>query len=134
MRTNKWEELAKLFNLVLDEEFYIKQTNNKEKYTHLYKFTEDGLQILVDGAWRDRHSALYYLLTGSDEIVYIPFKPKTGDIYWCLSYAEPIEQYWNGDHEDLTFWKCGNCFRTKEEAEVKGKELMEQIRKEYENE
>lgn len=39
---------------------------------------------------------------------------------------------WNDDLTDLLFWKAGNCFKTREEAEAKGKEIMEQIRKEYE--
>ena len=28
-------------------------------------------------------------------------------------------------------WNAGNCFKTKEEAQTKGKEVMEQIRKKY---
>lgn len=34
--------------------------------------------------------------------------------------------------EDYAMCKSGNCFRTEEEAKTKGKEIMEQIQKEYE--
>ena len=34
--------------------------------------------------------------------------------------------------EGYAIWKSGNCFRTKEEAETKGKEIMEKLVKEYE--
>lgn len=34
---------------------------------------------------------------------------------------------------DLINWKIGNCFRTKEEAKIKGKKLMEEIIGEYKN-
>ena len=39
---------------------------------------------------------------------------------------------WTDEGLDLLFWKVGNCFKTEEEAKTKGKEIMEQIQKEYE--
>ena len=39
---------------------------------------------------------------------------------------------WTDECLDLLHWKTGNCFRTEEEAKTKGKEIMEQIKKEYE--
>lgn len=49
----------------------------------------------------------------------------------CIRWLASSEVYWNGDTSDLVYWKLGNCFRTREEAETKGKEIMETIKKEY---
>ena len=63
-------------------------------------------------------------------------KNKKGETYWYYPnpiYFGVINSYvWNDDLTDLLFWKVGNCFKTREEAETKGKEIMEQIQKEYE--
>ena len=42
------------------------------------------------------------------------------------------ELYWQGTNIDYLRFYNGNFFRTKEEAQSKGKEIMEQIKKEYE--
>ena len=42
-----------------------------------------------------------------------------------------IETNWLDVTEDLLYWNIGNCFRTREEASKKGKEIMEAIQKEY---
>ena len=53
--------------------------------------------------------------------------------YYKQFYFGVINSYvWNDDLTDLLFWKVGNCFKTEEEAATKGKEIMEQIKKEYE--
>lgn len=65
-----------------------------------------------------------------------PWKPKKGEMYWYYSsliHFGVINSYvWNDDLTDLLFWKVGNCFKTEKEAATKGKEIMEQIQKEYE--
>lgn len=38
---------------------------------------------------------------------------------------------WVNTASDYCMWKLGNCFGTREEAETKGKEIMEQLEKEY---
>lgn len=61
-------------------------------------------------------------------------KPKKGEKYWFYLYGtkEIIYSRWGDGTYDLILWKTGNCFKTKEEAETKGKEIMEKIKKEYE--
>ena len=63
-------------------------------------------------------------------------KPKKGDIYSYYinsTYFDGTNSCrWTDEGLDLILWKVGNCFKTREEAEAKGKEIMEQIRKEYE--
>lgn len=42
-----------------------------------------------------------------------------------------IKWFGSGNSENLSDWKVGNCFRTKEEAEEKGKYIIEQIESEF---
>lgn len=74
------------------------------------------------------------ILSGEYEIVKIPFKPKKGDkyYYYCAYVDGYIFKDWLSCDEDYVRWKIGNCFRTEEEAETKGKEIMKRLKEEYE--
>nr|DAT55003.1 MAG TPA: restriction alleviation protein [Caudoviricetes sp.] len=50
----------------------------------------------------------------------------------AFGWKRAISLTWEGETIDSCLWKCGNCFRTEEEAKTKGKEIMEQIQKEFE--
>lgn len=65
-----------------------------------------------------------------------PWKPKDGDAYWKWATDVELAQFkrWNGASTDFACWKLGNCFKTSEEAQSKGKEIMEQIQKEFKEE
>lgn len=125
---NKMKEVAKLLGVELGEEFIIEGCCNNP-----YKFEVNGL---FDCSSIGCPIHLLCLLQGDYEIVKIPFKPKKGDVYWIYStLLKRVDNYlWDGASSDYAYYKIGNCFRTKEEAETKGKELMEAIVKEYENE
>ena len=74
------------------------------------------------------------LLSGKCKAVPKPWKPKYGEQYW--SYSTKINgtccnTFWEFI-KDYAMWKSGNCFRTEEEAETKGKGIMEKLEKEYE--
>ena len=52
-----------------------------------------------------------------------PWKPKNGEMYYCIAWAVSIGFFtvrsnWDS-HEsfDTDAWKAGNCFRTEEEAQ-----------------
>ena len=74
------------------------------------------------------------IINGSYSVVKLPWKPKDGDAYWKWATYLELAQFkrWNGSSTDFACWKLGNCFKTSEEAQSKGKEIMEQIKKEYE--
>ena len=135
---NYYKKFAEMLGLELEQEFVLTDDdgNRKDKYT--YKITEDGL-LYKSPTFNWAISSLGTigkLLDGDVKAVPKPWKPKKGETYWYYPnpiYFGVINSYvWNDDLTDLLFWKVGNCFRTEEEAEAKGKEIMEQIQKEYE--
>lgn len=78
--------------------------------------------------------SLLAIFSGAYSIVKLPWKPKKGEVYWYYSEAwkQGISTKWKSEVQDLFFWKVGNCFRTKEEADAKGKEIIEALQKEFE--
>lgn len=133
---NYWKQFAEMLGLELEQEFEITDDGGiKDEDT--YKITEDGfyyktakIDIYIVG----HPSVLYGLLDGYYKVVPKPWKPKEGEQYWFHSGTlnQTISRTWCGRNYDLCLWKVGNCFKTKEEAETKGKEIMEQIQKEFE--
>ena len=135
---NNWGKFAEMLGLELEQEFVLTDVdgNIKDKYT--YKITEDGLlcknTILVNWA-KSPSGTIARLLNGDYKVVTKPWKPKKGEMYFYSNstYFDGINSIvWIGGVLDLLLWKVGNCFKTREEAETKGKEIMEQIQKEYE--
>ena len=135
---NYYKQFAEMLGLELEQEFVLTDDdgNRKDKYT--YKITEDGL-LYKSPTFNWSISSLGNigkLLDGDVKAVAKPWKPEKGETYWY--YPNPIyfglinSYVWNDDLTDLLFWKVGNCFKTEEEAATKGKEIMEQIQKEYE--
>ena len=135
---NYYKKFAEMLWLELEQEFVLTDVdgNRKDKYT--YKITEDGL-LYKSPTFNWSISSLGTigkLLDGDVKAVPKPWKPKKGDNYSYYinsTYFEGINScMWTDECLDLLHWKVGNCFKTEEEAKTKGKEIMEKIRKEYE--
>ena len=125
-----YEQVANMLGLELGEKFKI--TNDEFDYHgDTFYFSEDGCKDL--GSVCNCNGILLSILSGNSKIVKLPWKPKKDERYWWYSYVgeAPCSTKWKGSYSDLFDWKVGNCFRTKKEAEAKGKEIMEQIMKEY---
>lgn len=133
---NYYKQIAEMLGLELEQEFVITDLDGKRKDTITYKFTEDGLFSKANDLSVKVTLILDLLLTGKYKAVPKPWKPKKGDEYWiCRSKCGSVSSnIWLDDVIDICGWKSGNCFRTKEEAETKGKEIMEKLVKEYEEE
>lgn len=121
------KEVAKLLGVELGEEF-----NILGSYYNPHVITEEGVFN------RDGDFCISYLtrmLTGKFKIEKLPFKPKNGEEYWFYSAIHKGTAYttWGSYTTDYLYYKVCNCFRTKEEAETKGKEIMETIMKEFED-
>ena len=133
---NYYKKIAEMLGVELEEEFKLKPSCLEKPWNCLYRFSKDGLENKYsDLSWvKCEKGAIDNILTGQTEVIKIPWKPKEGEKY--LYYSEPFNQAishkWYGGNYDLLLWKVGNCFKTKEEADIKGKEIMEQIKKEYE--
>ena len=134
---NNWGKFAEMLGLELEQEFVLTDVDGNTKGELIYKFTEDGLlyksPTLVKWS-KSSSDTILRLLNGNYKVVTKPWKPKKGETYWFFSYSmkQKMSSKWGDGTYDLILWNAGNCFRTKEEAETKGKEIMEQIQKEYE--
>lgn len=129
---NYFKQVAEMLGVEFKEEFKVKWKSGINFTDSKYCFTEKGLNE-VGTTWF-AHGIFADILSGKAEIVKLPWKPKEGKEYWYYSEAwkQGISTKWESGIQDLFFWKVGNCFRTKEEADAKGKEIIEQIRKEFE--
>ena len=126
-----------MFGLELDEEFSLAKPNGEKINKDSYKVKVDGLfykSPFGTNWYREPSKTTYHLLMGDYKVLLKPWKPKEGEEYWYYSEAwkQGISSEWGSETRDLFFWKVGNCFRTKEEADAKGKEVIKQIHKEFE--
>lgn len=133
---NYYKQVAEMLGVGLEEEFKLKPSCLEKPWNSLYRFSTDGLENKYsDGAWvKCEKGAIDQILIGQTEVIKIPWKPKKGEAYWHYSkgWEQATFRNWEGTLDDLCTWKCGSCFRTEEEANTKGKEIMEAIQKEYE--
>lgn len=134
---NYWKQFAEMLGLELEQEFELIDQDSKIKYRDTYKVTENGIYYKSgkEDDWLDEPTdTVDGLLSGEYEIVPKPWKPKKGDTCWYYSigWKRAIFLTWEGETIDSCLWKCGNCFRTEEEARTKGKEIMKRIQKEFE--
>lgn len=134
-----YKQFAEMLGLELGQEFVLIDAygNRKDKWT--YKITEDGFLSKPQASinWSVMPICTFTienLLNGDVKATPKPWKPKKREKYWYYSDSCKLAicVYWEDTARDLSFWKTGNCFRTDEEAATKGKEIIEQIRKEYE--
>lgn len=128
---NYYKQIAEMLGLELGEKFKLR-IDEATYCDDTFYFSEYGLKD-VDSIY-NCNELLDEILRGKPEIVKLPWKPKKDEQYWYYSIAweSALDIEFNSSIGDLLNWKVGNCFKTKEEALVKGKEIMEQIKKEYE--
>ena len=138
---NYWKQFAEILSLELNQEFVLTDVDGNRKDQFTYKITEDGFlsKPLASVNWSVMPICTFTivnLLSGNIKAVTKPWKPKKGDNYFYYinsTYFEGINScMWTDECLDLLHWKVGNCFKTEEEAKTKGKEIIEKIRKEYE--
>lgn len=135
---NYYKKIAEMLGVELGEEFKLKPSCLEKPWNCLYRFSKDGLENKYsDLSWvKCEKGAIDNILIGQTEVIKIPWKPKKGEAYWHYSkgWEQATFRKWEGTLDDLCTWKCGSCFRTEAEANTKGKEIMEQIQKEFEEE
>lgn len=133
---NYWKQFAEMLGLELDEEFSLTKFDGEKVNEDTYKITGDGLlyKAKIGINWYSEPlKTIYYLLRGEYKAVPNPWKPKVCGNYWrySIGLGRAYKDTWFGSLHDLAYWKIGNCFKT-EEANTKGKEIIEQIEKEFE--
>ena len=132
-----YKQFAEMLGLELEQEFSLIKSDGEKVDDDLYKITEDGIfyQKEKNGFWlSEPSSTLSCLLKGSYKAVPKPWELKVGEkyFYYSVSLNRATTRKWCNGNYDLLLWKYGNCFKTEKEANEKGKEIMEQIKKEYE--
>lgn len=134
---NYWKQFAEMLGLELEQEFVLTDVGGNRKNELTYKITEYGplCRSLIVNDWLTVSLITFKkIMDGDYKVATKPWKPKKGEKYWTYSeiWEEVTSFRWEGYYYDLLLWKVGNCFKTRDEAEDKGKEIMEQIQKEYE--
>ena len=132
---NYYKQFAEMLGLELEQEFILTDADGNRKNKYTYKFTEDGVLYKSPNFinWSvNSLGTIGSLLNGDVKAVPKPWKPKFGETFYYFEPNYVMKTNWRGLGYEYANWKIGNCFRTEEEAKVKGKEIMEQLQKEYE--
>lgn len=134
---NYYKQFAEMLGLELEQEFVLIDVDGNRKNKYTYKFTEDGVvyKSPTFTNWSiNSLGTIGSLLNGDVKAVPKPWKPKEDEKYWYYSkvFNLAISHKWCVGNYDLLLFKVGNCFKTEKEANAKGKEIMKQIQKEYE--
>lgn len=111
---NCMKEVANMLGVELGEKFYI---NNNTEAT--FYFTWHGLGC--DGNYHSANLSflLECLLNGYVDIQRKPWKPSYRESYYVVAKTGIVmSNIWYDHAFDLMAHKLGNCYRTKEEAEV----------------
>lgn len=110
---NYFKDVAKIFDLNLNEEFHVVGIANS------FKFTEKGLVFFndEDKAWEESPSTLREILQGYLNIVW---KPKEDCVYYTYrrngKHWEVFSTTWRGEVIDYLRLYSGVAYKTEEEA------------------
>lgn len=124
MNKNYMEEIAKLFNIELEEKFMI-----KDDY-HIYKLTRNGLEYeFYNGKYRLNMDMFLKLLRGNVEMIKLPWQPEKSEMYYVPSpdFDHALRDYWDNYPSDFALKEVGMIFKTKEECEA----ALPELRKKY---
>ena len=127
-------KICELLGVEIGEEFRIKWPTCKKPNEEFYKFTKDGFcyydQAMCE--WVDS-LACVDLISDKAEVIKRPFEPKDGERYWYVYWNFTLEYPCVTDivfkDSDMCYYHiyCGNCFRTKAEAEKHKYEIYEKL-------
>ena len=129
---NYYKQVTEMLGVELNEEFRLKHEDGTLLKCK-YKITEcSGLLFKCNEEWL-KSGYIDEIICGDLTIAKLPWKPKEDEFYYYYSPYCGItcQERWMNTSSDYCMWKIGNCFRTREEASKKGKEIMESIEKEY---
>ena len=112
---NHMEEVAKMLGVELGERF--KLVDADFQYAFDYYLSEDGIKIDKEGTVC-KQDLLKDLICGEYSIKRKPWRPSYNGLYWYVNIIGNIcKSTYISSMYDINFYKLGNCYRTKEEAE-----------------
>lgn len=119
---NYMAEVAKLLGVELGERFKICFPcvfDNKYNHDYDYYLSDAGVEIDADGRSCISADILHGLLCGKWFVVPKSWKPKDDErFYVILSDGDVRHKYWDDCATCKNYYKLGNCYHTKEEAEA----------------
>lgn len=128
------EDLVKLFDLEIEEEFRVYNNKTQRLSADVYKFSNHNLLWSEDGAWSSSVINILDFFTGRYSIIKNPWKPKNGNCYYYVAENNKISKVvWDDDNFDLAFYAVGNCFKTQKDAEEHIMEIKERLQKIYDS-
>lgn len=127
---NVYEVIAEHYDVKLDEIFTIV---NSEAHECVVKLCNDGLYRILFGQWSPAPVLLTEILDGKWEICKLPFKPKGGDVYFCISLINSgylvSKEIWNDQPIDYAREKEYGVYESYTGAFRKAKELQDELKK-----
>ena len=130
-------KIAEMLGVEIGEEFDLcNGMDSSIRMGCIYKFSNDCLMCADEddkdcfGVASDK--TLRCILNGALKIIKLPFEPKYREAYWIIRFADdfeptPDDVWWRGDTIDYMCKYCGNCFRTKAEAEAHKYEIYKKL-------
>lgn len=119
---NYMSEVAKMLGVELGERFKLDlhdELDNKYYGDNEYYLCEDGMKLDKEGHACSNADMLWFLLCGKYAIKRKPWKPNNSGWYYCIDELGVLScEQWFGESIDINYYKLGNCYRTKEEAEA----------------
>ena len=120
------KDIAKLFGKEINEECTFKGYEKNK-----YKFNDYILLVCLNGKWVECNAGFNDIL--KRKIIKIP--PSYGNMYWRVSIdGEIFRETWVDNTSDYAFYAIGNCFHTKEEAQIHGDEIINKLKSIYRGE
>ena len=122
--------IAKELGVEVGEAFKVTRYDNV-----VFRFDETSLQFYshLTNEWRETSDEFYKtIMKGDTEVERLPFKPKEGEHYWRIFTHKDedmtiVRDTWSDWTLDYMCTYCGNCFRTKAEAEAHKYEIYEKL-------
>jgi hypothetical protein len=113
-------EVAKMLGVELGERFKINfDIYNSSNHNFDYFLTEAGIIVDKEGYLCSSNDILCEILYGHYTIKRKPWKPSLDEQYYYVDeLGHPCSDPWVNSVLDITLYRVGNCYRTKEEAEA----------------
>ena len=114
---NYMKEVANILGVEIGDKFKIDANGFDSNYN--YYFTNNGIIIDKDGYACASNDVLCALISGKYSIKRKPWKPDIDENYYAVDETGcPMCEQWYEDSIDINYYKLGNCYRTKQEAEA----------------
>jgi hypothetical protein len=113
-------EVAKMLGVELGERFKIVNNQTGSLISEYdYCFSDKDIMICQDGRGCSGEYILIHLIHGTYTIKRKPWKPSLDEQYYYVDeLGHPCSDPWVNSVLDITLYRVGNCYRTKEEAEA----------------